>query len=184
MSARFWASFSPANAILVPAAIALRIGDPRVQLVVGPVAAQALDGVGVGEARGGGDRAADHAPEIRADLGRAALVEVVAGRADLGVGLALLDVGLGQQFRQGRLPSARRAPRPRREPPPKSAGRSLASSGPRRENETGEGTEEPDEHDRPEQGHHAPVDIRDAHAGATSSAEVARRPERARPDER
>ena len=56
-----------------------------------------------------GDRAIDHAPQVRTDLVGAALVEAVAGRAFLGRLLAVLDAGRRQQHADRlRLGSRRR----------------------------------------------------------------------------
>ena len=94
MSARFWGSFSPGNVIWRPR-IFLRVADDHVEGFVGPVPADPLERIGIGEARDRGDRAADDPKERRPDLGARALFEIVAGLADLSELRALRYVGLG-----------------------------------------------------------------------------------------
>ena len=99
-SARSVGEVMPAKAILVPGDVALRVRQEVVELVVGPGAALLLQRGRVLEARLVGALAVDDAPEMRADLVRAALLEAVAGGALLGRGLALVDGGAGQTDRQ------------------------------------------------------------------------------------
>ena len=74
--------------------------DEVVERLKCPVATLALERCRVVEAFMGGDRAADDAVKIGADLVRAALFEAVAGLALLGRSLALGRIGLGQEDRQ------------------------------------------------------------------------------------
>src|SRR5262249_49185858 len=75
----------------------LRVGDERVDVVDRPLAALALHGGGVIEPGLVCALAADYAPQIRADLVRAALLKGMTGLAFFGSGLATLDVRGGQQ---------------------------------------------------------------------------------------
>ncbi len=75
----------------------LRAGDEAVEVLVGPVAALGLHGVGIGEAGFAALGAADDAVKVGPDLRARALFEIVAGRADLGQGFAFGRVGLGEQ---------------------------------------------------------------------------------------
>src|SRR3954447_22921652 len=76
------------------------IGQELVELLQRPATARSLHRAGIVETRLAGALAADHAPEIRSDLVRAALVEAVAGLALLGRFLAAVHIGAGQEFAQ------------------------------------------------------------------------------------
>src|SRR6516165_8433934 len=73
-----------------------RVLDPRVEVLERPGAALRFERLRVVEAWYRGDRAADHAEEVWADLRAAALGHVVAGQADLGGLFAGLRRGAGE----------------------------------------------------------------------------------------
>jgi len=80
-----------------------RLGQELVEIVVGPIAALRLHCVRIIEPGDRALRAPDDAIQRRTDLDRAAFFEGMAGLADLGVGLTLADVGLGQLDGERRL---------------------------------------------------------------------------------
>ena len=103
MSARLLSSASPPKVIFVPGDIGRRLGQELVEVVVGPIAALRLHSFRIAEPGERALRASDDAPERRTDPDRAALVEGMAGLADLGVRLALGDLGLGELHGEGDL---------------------------------------------------------------------------------
>src|SRR5688572_32143744 len=60
-----------------------------------------LEVIGIGEALMPSDRTVDHVPEIGAGLVGAALFEDMAGKASLGLRLAVGGIGLGEEGAQG-----------------------------------------------------------------------------------
>ena len=74
----------------------LRTGEEMVEILEGPVAALGLHAVGIAKARDRALGTIDDAEKIGTDLGAGALLEIVAGLAGLGAGLALRNVGLGE----------------------------------------------------------------------------------------
>src|SRR5262249_13132943 len=74
----------------------LRAAEPLGETIPIPVAALLGERVGESEAFALADRLSDHAPEVRAQLVRAALVGIVAGQALVEDLLALRQVGLGE----------------------------------------------------------------------------------------
>ena len=111
-SARFFGSGEAGVAHLGAGRVGARLGQPLVQLGKGPGTLLGLQRVRVVVALHMPVRAADHAVEVRADAGLAALVEAVAGDAALRLGLRLAHrrVGGGEQVGNRRL--RRRVGRP------------------------------------------------------------------------